>query len=72
MTITSKGQVTVPKNLRDKYGLNEHTEVEFVDEGGAIRLVKKGGGQFPIDSVFGILKRRGGRSDAIVKKLRGE
>ena len=29
-TITSKGQVTIPKRIRDKLELEEGTEVEFV------------------------------------------
>lgn len=30
MKVTSKGQVTIPKRLRDEYGLLPGTEVEFV------------------------------------------
>lgn len=71
MTITSKGQVTIPKKLREKYGINEHTEVEFIDDGGAIRLVKKTSSRSPIDSVYGILRRHNANTDALVKKLRG-
>lgn len=40
MRITSNGQVTIPKPIRDKLGLLPHTEVEFVLEGDAVRLVK--------------------------------
>ncbi|APX96581.1 AbrB/MazE/SpoVT family DNA-binding domain-containing protein [Natronorubrum daqingense] len=34
-TVTSKGQVTIPKRIRDKLELEEGTEIEFVlgDEG---------------------------------------
>jgi AbrB family looped-hinge helix DNA binding protein len=46
MRITSKGQVTIPIAIREKAGLRPHTEVEFVMEGKAVRLVKaKGGGR---------------------------
>ncbi len=31
-TITSKGQVTIPKSIRDRFGLDAGTEVEFVVE----------------------------------------
>ena len=40
MRITSNGQVTIPKPIRDKLGLLPHTEVEFVLEGDSVRLVK--------------------------------
>ncbi len=29
MQITSKGQVTIPKEIRDEFGLLPHTEIEF-------------------------------------------
>jgi len=39
MRLTQKGQVTVPKWLRERYGMNRGTEVEFeaTDEGVLIR-----------------------------------
>lgn len=40
MRITSKGQVTIPQAIREQLGLLPHTEVEFVVEGGAVRIVK--------------------------------
>ena len=33
MRITGKGQVTIPKDLRDRCRLYPHTEVEFVLDG---------------------------------------
>ena len=40
MRITSKGQVTIPQALREQAGLMPNTEVEFVLEGDAVRIVK--------------------------------
>jgi AbrB family looped-hinge helix DNA binding protein len=37
-TVTSKGQVTLPKELRDAHGIAAGTTLEFVDEGATIRL----------------------------------
>ena len=34
MRITSKGQVTIPQEVREEAGLLPHTEVEFVVEAG--------------------------------------
>jgi AbrB family looped-hinge helix DNA binding protein len=39
MRITSKGQVTIPKDMCDRYGFQPGAEVEFVAEGDALRLV---------------------------------
>ena len=40
MRVTSKGQVTIPQDIRERMGLLPNTEVEFVVEGNAVRLVK--------------------------------
>ena len=43
MRITSKGQVTIPQEIREKLGLHPNTEVEFsVERGRAILRPKKG------------------------------
>ena len=40
MKITSKGQVTIPQELRRKYQIDSNAEVDFVEEDG--RIVIKG------------------------------
>jgi AbrB family looped-hinge helix DNA binding protein len=57
MRITSKGQVTIPQDVRERHGLLPGTEVLFVDDGNEVRLVKAGG------------KQRRGR--AMVERMRG-
>jgi AbrB family looped-hinge helix DNA binding protein len=44
MRITTKGQVTIPQGIRERYGLLPHTEVEFAEEAGAVVLRKAEGG----------------------------
>jgi AbrB family looped-hinge helix DNA binding protein len=39
MRITSKGQVTIPQHLREKYALLPDTEVDFVEREGQVVLV---------------------------------
>ncbi len=39
MRITSKGQVTIPIEIREKAGLMPHTEVDFEFDGRVVRLV---------------------------------
>ena len=43
MRITSKGQVTIPKEIREAAGLLPQTEVEFVMSGGRVILRKQFG-----------------------------
>ena len=40
MRVTSKGQVTIPQDIREKLGIRPGTEVEFVFRGGYARLIK--------------------------------
>lgn len=40
MRITSKGQVTIPQDIREKLGLLPNTDVEFVVEGASVRIRK--------------------------------
>ncbi len=45
MRITSKGQVTIPKAMRDELGLLPGVEVEFVRDGDSARVQRKAGGK---------------------------
>jgi AbrB family looped-hinge helix DNA binding protein len=40
MRITSKGQVTIPAEIRERAGLLPHTEVNFEFDGKAVRIVR--------------------------------
>jgi len=69
--ITSKGQVTVPKRVRDRMGLRPGDAVDFVEKGGQVHLVKA-----PKQGAFsahrGFLKDLAGADpDHLVKRLRG-
>ena len=51
-TLTSKGQVTIPKAIRDELGLRPHDKIEFFIEHGRVRFRKA----FPsLDEVAGSL-----------------
>ena len=38
-TLTEKGQIVIPAEIRSKYGLTPGTRLEVVDDGDGIRLV---------------------------------
>lgn len=57
MRLTSKGQVTIPIEIRERLGLLPHTEVEFVLDGDAVKLRKA--------------RRRGRRGSGLVERMRG-
>jgi len=39
VTLTEKGQIVIPADIRARYDLTPGTQVEFVDDGGTIRLL---------------------------------
>ena len=43
MRVTTKGQVTIPQRVREKLGITPATEVEFIEEGERVYIVKKKG-----------------------------
>jgi AbrB family looped-hinge helix DNA binding protein len=58
MRITSKGQVTIPQHIRERYGFMPETEVDFVERDGMVVL----------ETVLG---RRPDAADNFVANLRG-
>ena len=70
-TISSKGQITVPKRVRDTLGLRPGTRVEFelIPEGALLRKGHRGGGR-AVDRVAGILSRTE-RTDTLIDAMRG-
>ncbi len=57
MKVTEKGQVTIPKHLRDELGIGAGTEVEFERADGAVLVRKVSNGH--------------SRGRRIVERLRG-
>lgn len=43
MRVTIKGQVTIPINIREKLGITPATEVDFLEDGERVFLVKRKG-----------------------------
>ena len=75
MRITTKGQVTIPQDIRERFGLLPHTEVEFVTEGDIVVLRKAETGN---SRARDWIKRYRGSADAglttdeIMRLTRGE
>lgn len=69
-TVSEKGQVTVPKRLRDRLGIKAGDQLAFSEEGGRLVAQKTTSGD-PIDAVYGILSLDVSTDEAI-RALRGE
>ena len=57
MRLTSKGQVTIPQEIRERLGLLPQTEVEFEIDGDAVRIRPA--------------RRSRSRGDALIARMRG-
>jgi len=77
MRITSKGQVTIPKEMRDDLGFLPGTEVEFVEERGEVKIRKVAGGSNRGRQIVEHLRRASGgtnrlTTEEIMRMTRGE
>jgi antitoxin PrlF len=54
-TVTSKGQVTVPKSVRNRLGLKEGDRLAFINQGGEIILRVDRGQKNPFAAYAGAL-----------------
>ncbi|MBW2177877.1 MAG: AbrB/MazE/SpoVT family DNA-binding domain-containing protein [Deltaproteobacteria bacterium] len=43
MRVTTKGQVTIPQHIREKFMIYPATEIDFIEEKGRVFLVKRKG-----------------------------
>lgn len=69
--VTSKGQVTIPKKVRDSLGVHPGEEVGFEKKGGVV-VITKVVTKSPFDKWVGKLRKlQGQHSDDLVEKLRG-
>ena len=70
--VTSKGQVTIPKKMRDDLGLRPGDEIEFVLENGSYR-VRKVLTNNPFKRWIGYAKHlKGMTTDEWINEMRGE
>ena len=72
-TITSKGQITLPKHVRDALGLQAGSRVSFVVQAGQV-ILRKVVPDHVIDRWRGYLRGRGNAesTDEVMQGLRGE
>lgn len=66
--VAERGQVTIPKLLRERLGIMPGTVLDFNVEGG--RLIAKKKSLDPVSSVIGCLPS--GSADDVIRQLRGD
>lgn len=70
MKISERGQITIPKNMREKYGLSKNVEVEITPTKEGLLIRKRSRSQHPVDQVYGILKHPRS-TDEYMEEIRG-
>lgn len=74
MKITSKGQVTIPQDVRERLGLLPHTEVEF-EVRGDVAVLRKANGRRRGRKIVEAMRGRGSvrmTTDEILALTRGD
>jgi antitoxin PrlF len=70
--VTSKGQVTIPKEVREELGLRVGDEVEFVKDESGVRI-RKDVPEAAFEKYRGYLKHLKGRDvDELIREMRGD
>ncbi len=76
MRLNSKGQVTIPAELRHKHGFFEGDEVDVVEDGATLRIVHRSTattvGHRVVERMRGAAAKGGPTTDELMELLRGE
>ena len=75
MKISERGQITIPKHLRERFGMNHNVEVEVSPTEQGLLIRKRTVAEHPVDRVYGILGRdalgEGISVDDYIEEIRG-
>ncbi|HEY6780115.1 MAG TPA: AbrB/MazE/SpoVT family DNA-binding domain-containing protein [Thermoleophilaceae bacterium] len=67
--VSEKGQVTIPKALRDRLGIRPGQVLDFDEEGGRL-VARKADVRNPVDAVYGMLDLPRS-TDELLEEMRG-
>ena len=68
--VSEKGQVTIPKRLRERLGIRSGEVLDFEEDHGRL-VAAKVSARDPVDDLFGVLKVSES-TDMLMHRLRGE
>ncbi len=71
MRISKQGRITIPKHLRERFGLHRNVEVEISPTDDGLLIQKRTTAKHPVDRVAGILDDRPFDIDAYIEEIRG-
>ena len=65
MRISKRRQITIPKPLRDRFGMNPNVEVEIIPTQDGLLIQKRTAAKHPVDRIHGIVPERGSTDDYV-------
>lgn len=68
--LTSKGQITIPRKVREQLGVSTGDKIQFKEKNGVF-TIKKSVKESPFDKWVGYLKNKGKNTDRIIEEIRG-
>ena len=75
MRVSERGQITIPKHLRERFGMNHNVEVEITPTERGLLIRKRTTAEHPVDRVYGILGKdalgEGVSVDDYIEEIRG-
>jgi len=69
VAVSEKGQVTIPKALRERLGIQPGSQIDFVEVEGEL-VGRKVMDRDPVDAAWGVLRSRGRHTDELLAELR--
>ena len=76
MRISKRRRITIPKSLRDQFGMHRNAEVEISPTSQGLLIRKRAADQHPVDQVYGILGKdalgEGAGVDEYIEDIRGK
>ncbi len=70
MKISERGQITIPKRLRDRFGMHRDVEVVITATEQGLLIQKRAAAQHPVERVYGMLDLSK-NTDEYIEEIRG-
>lgn len=71
MRVSERGQITIPKHLRDRFGMTRDVEVEITPTDQGLLIQKRTAALHPVDRVAGVLDGADFDIDEYIEEIRG-
>ncbi len=71
MRVSERGQITIPKHLRDRFGMTQDVEVEITPTEQGLLIQKRTAALHPVDRVAGVLDGADFDVDEYIEEIRG-